>query len=975
MKRFRTKLAALMFALVIVMAAFIPAGCGDDDNETIKYTLTFERSSGDPFADVNVFADSADTGRTYRGRTDKNGKFSFTAPKGEYIIEVGVPEGYKSEGHRVTDKTPNKKFTLSASLIAGPALASQTYAIGSVMHDFTFTDTLGRQNSLGNILSTKKAAVLNFWFVNCSYCVEEFPGMQAAYEQYGDKVEIIGLNFTDSAADSEAFRTNATGVWAWDELTFPMVGKEEAAPAQLKASFGVAGCPTTILIDREGVVCMTATGAGTQSEFEELFAQYSDDNYQQVIQFPEKGGQVKPDVTSPSAERIAAAINGEGFTAEYAPATDEYNWPWIIGSDNKSIVPSNTGYRNSHSILNISITATTDQILAFDYKTSSETYDYLYVYVDGDLVNAFSGIMDDFKTCYACIPVKAGKFTVSVAYIKDSSRDNGDDTVIIKNMRFVDAVGERTEMPYRCAGGDRDSYGDFTEYVTPVYNKNDGYYHVGTENGPLVVADLLNNIKWSDRSAWDYVSGGVELKADLDGDGEEENYTEIFGHYVTVSNNAERSGKVAVTEELKKSLVVLTGMFGNKHDNQNEWLDLCFYYVVYAGEQDEILPDPAQGLSFHNALPSVITPLGEEPKLIHVVKKKPLMPRGIYYSIVPETTAVYKIHSVGEVDTEGWLIDEDYNELAYSDNSDNPVDSDLYNFSMSVLLKKDTKYCVMVDFNAVDAIGEFDFVIEQLGTSGSVWTPAAAGGYDGILDDEGNMVGFEVAGAVDYVLGDDNCYHVKNEDGSVGPLLYVSLLDSTNIFPSQSIEMMLSIDSYYCTQCGSVYPSSVKAFETATSVMCYCGNTVKSSFVKNKPFNLPTPLVDTQGRVPTIVYQRDTGDGYYLYQYVAMYDLNTEDDIGSQDKYLQHLRQDGIKFTDYTTVIQKYVSDAKIAAKCAKDENELGGANGQAYIGNIPATEELVDILQKFIIFGDHSMSPQIGNAWLMMANYFLPLG
>ena len=82
----------------------------------------------------------------------------------------------------------------------------------------------------------------------------------------------------------------------------------------------------------------------------------------------------------------------------------------------------------------------------------------------------------------------------------------------IKNLRTVskDSLATRNEdiNVFRYAAtdkneptGDKPAASDkkklFKNYITPVYNEKDGYYHVGTENGPLLLTDVINPMQWN----------------------------------------------------------------------------------------------------------------------------------------------------------------------------------------------------------------------------------------------------------------------------------------------------------------------------------------------------------------------------------------------------------------------------------------------------------------------------------------------
>ena len=64
-------------------------------------------------------------------------------------------------------------------------------------------------------------------------------------------------------------------------------------------------------------------------------------------------------------------------------------------------------------------------------------------------------------------------------------------------MRVVDAadVDTATYLP-RLAANTKDGF-DYS-YVDIVLNEQDGYYHVGTVDGPLLMADLMNYTQFNE---------------------------------------------------------------------------------------------------------------------------------------------------------------------------------------------------------------------------------------------------------------------------------------------------------------------------------------------------------------------------------------------------------------------------------------------------------------------------------------------
>lgn len=184
-------------------------------------------------------------------------------------------DAYKTAILRVFNAIDIIKSDLG-NLLPDTGLRGVSYVTGSVMHDFTVTTTDGKAFTLSEVLKEKKAVLINFWYVECYWCQYEFPYLQAAYEEYQDDIAVIALNpFTDFNTLNEI-----TQFKEYFGLTFDVAFDDIG----LASAFSVDGYPTSVLIDRYGVVTLIHEGAITESGvFEELFAYYTADDYVQEI--------------------------------------------------------------------------------------------------------------------------------------------------------------------------------------------------------------------------------------------------------------------------------------------------------------------------------------------------------------------------------------------------------------------------------------------------------------------------------------------------------------------------------------------------------------------------------------------------------------------------------------------------------------------------------------------------------------------
>ena len=148
-------------------------------------------------------------------------------------------------------------FCLTAA--SGMAEEAAQGRLGEAMPDFSVKTIDGGSFTLSEALAEKKAVLINLWATWCPPCEMEFPFMEAAYEQYQDRVEIIALSIEPDDSDEVlAQYAEAHG------MTFPIANDADAGLADL---FVTKGIPTTILVDRFGNVALIEIGAQPSVDF------------------------------------------------------------------------------------------------------------------------------------------------------------------------------------------------------------------------------------------------------------------------------------------------------------------------------------------------------------------------------------------------------------------------------------------------------------------------------------------------------------------------------------------------------------------------------------------------------------------------------------------------------------------------------------------------------------------------------------
>ena len=786
---------SIVLVLAIVAAIVVPmltsnSNDGDDTsdrpNGDTLYTVNIKSNGGMPLSnlDVYIYADDTLGDIVDYTKTNDNGTATFNLDKNSnYAIVISpVPKGYLAEKSYKFDGT-KKDIVISSSLFTDADISSATLELGDVMYDFTVMKPDGTEIKLSEVLKTKKLVVLNFWYTTCSWCLEEFPLMQELYKDYSDDIEIIALNPMEDNNAVDTFQKQYG-------YTFPMA----ACPASWANTFSVQGYPTSIFIDQYGVICVVESGAITSKRpWVCAFDHFTADDYKQKLCKNGIGDlvtQIKPTFEMPKSEEIANAINSGTINVTYNPETEDENaefiWPFVIGekSGRSCVYASNKTIDGSYAILYANVELKAGQAVGFDYLVSSELgCDIMYVIVNDEDVFQISGVSspEKWQSCYPCVADKDGTYEVAFCYLKDESGADGDDTVYIDNMRVVDKsqIDTATYLPrYAATANENDEY----SYVNVVFNKNDGYYHVGSENGPLLLADLMGYTPFNEEESVQtlVMNGDADEKGVSLYDKKEDKGLGMVT-YFSYASNAKINGVCTVNKELAEMLKQVARVAGFE-DDDNEWLKMCKYYQAY-GPGATQLADPIKGLAPFCAFK---TTLGKNVATNNFYYDRVIMPRGLLSEFVPTKSGVYRFTSKSDYKDgiDAWIFNKDC-EVIYTYEHDEKLYTDPNNCSMVYYMEAGKPYYINMAFWDVYATGTINYDVEYIGASHKLFRLCAPGYFTYDTDATGSAMYDVIAGGIEPVVKDGKYYDSK--DGSA---IYADFTGLTTVFNNSITEMI-----------------------------------------------------------------------------------------------------------------------------------------------------------------------------------------
>ncbi len=835
MKKLPKIIVTVLFAITVALSAvgcaslpnFInPEYSGNGGNN--KYVISITSTGGLPLNGVRVTASK--DGNELKSGISRNGKVELALALDEYDLTFSnLPAGYYiPEGSSYKTSAESYEFSavFNSKVISTSATTGTLYGVGDVMHDFAVTDSDGVRLLLSELVENNKAVMLNFWFKSCGPCRSEFPAIEEAYKVYQDDLKIIALTNQDTLSDVQSYKDEL-------DLTF-YLGQDNGGITSL---FGVTSFPTTVIIDRYGVVAYIESGSDSNPVFwKTLFGYYTADEYVQTPGEEDDGnegdGLIEPTkptegLQMPESYLLAEAACDESFAAldpQFLPETNEndapYSWPWKIGEENGEsyIYATNTQVDNSYAILYITFTIDYGYALSFEYNVSTD--DNVYIIYDNESIWECSEDSDGWKTHTLEVFARRTTVRLGVVYNKDTVTSAKVDFVKLRNFKITNALDLTTAIDvYRDCATDPsiNSYTNYSDYVLG----EDGYYHVvNADNsvGSIIFADLnSHHTAWTAlrfgsnfierdtehnteyyRTMWDFTFWKLN-------DASSENivlngtdHTDIIIDNYNMQGFSD-NGYVPVYPALKNALQDFAIEYATRFpreggeddlDNENLWLEFCGYFDHYGSEAHPngicfCAHDPVKGMSLYNAIVIEI-PDKDEITDGEVVASgianvnRPLsVKRGTRHKLTATKAGVYNIRSTYDnsiYDPHLFMYSDDGTYIGDMNDSrdyDRFTSNSGFNFSYYIYLEEGES-CYPTFAMFPGETGEYPYEVKYLGETAEVLLLCSTG--DGMFIQDEETGGYKYI-AVEVVFDAlKNQYVALDENGEEASPVYIDFL-------------------------------------------------------------------------------------------------------------------------------------------------------------------------------------------------------
>nr|HWA82341.1 redoxin domain-containing protein [Fimbriimonadaceae bacterium] len=208
--------------------------------------------------------------RSIRFYVDRDNLVEGVETDGTTLSITELPDGNRKQERVATTSSsflsdihrgqaiPDSTFAFDPGKSIKPPERPALIAAGAKAPDFAATDPIAdRKFTLSDLLKTKKAVLLDFWFLGCPPCRAEMPELSKLYAEAKDRgLAVLCVNgMDDSDHIRRYFRDEKLGMTS-------LIAKHDVNPEidEVAWAYGVNAYPTNVLISSSGEVLWVGVG-------------------------------------------------------------------------------------------------------------------------------------------------------------------------------------------------------------------------------------------------------------------------------------------------------------------------------------------------------------------------------------------------------------------------------------------------------------------------------------------------------------------------------------------------------------------------------------------------------------------------------------------------------------------------------------------------------------------------------------------
>lgn len=137
-----------------------------------------------------------------------------------------------------------------------PGIGTNAPVVGKQLKHADVQDLNDVLVNTSTLFTDGKPALINYWFSNCQPCKREMPALQAAFAQYGEQLNFVGINTQDSPEITASFIHD---IGVTHRILRDPNGKSVVAN-------GVSTFPTTFFVNAAGTIIKQIAGELTADD-------------------------------------------------------------------------------------------------------------------------------------------------------------------------------------------------------------------------------------------------------------------------------------------------------------------------------------------------------------------------------------------------------------------------------------------------------------------------------------------------------------------------------------------------------------------------------------------------------------------------------------------------------------------------------------------------------------------------------------